>query len=122
MEAVCLQANELLIKPAVFGVENVLESALTTPTLEKVVVTSSVGAIVGSKKKLSQHHLHNEADWNEEAAEDYQPYSRYVHPRLYQTSLMAQLSSHQKTLCPTSALAIQTCHDAQQRKCSLVLL
>lgn len=74
--ALILQANELLIKPAVFGVENVLTSALDTPSLEKVVVTSSVGAVVGSKKKLSQHHLHDEADWNEEAAEDFQPYSR----------------------------------------------
>ena len=76
MEVVCLQANELLIKPAVFGVENVLTSALATPSLEKVVVTSSVGAVIGSKKKLSQHHMHDEADWNDDAAEDFQPYSR----------------------------------------------
>ena len=71
-----MQAYERLIKPAVEGVENVLLSALTIPTLEKVIVTSSVAAVAGFKEKMPPDYLYSEADWNEVATETYLPYNR----------------------------------------------
>ena len=71
-----MQAFERLIKPAVEGVDNVLSSALQISTLERVIVTSSVGAVVGSIDKIAARHLHTEADWNEAATEHYHPYNR----------------------------------------------
>ena len=71
-----LQAYERLIRPAVTGVENVLASALTVPTLEKVVLTSSLAAVVGDTQKFASQYLHTESDWNEVATEIYHPYNR----------------------------------------------
>lgn len=71
-----LQAYERLIRPAVYGVENVLTSALETPTLEKVVLTSSVAAVAGKKGTVPPGFHYTEADWNEVATETYLPYNR----------------------------------------------
>ena len=59
------------------GVENVLTSALYTETLEKVVVTSSLAAVVGSRESKIAGYLYSEADWNEVATETNLPYLRF---------------------------------------------
>ena len=70
------QALEQLIKPAVYGVENVLLSALAIETMEKVVLTSSLSAVFG-KLNAAGDHMYSEADWCEIASDTYLPYNRY---------------------------------------------
>lgn len=71
-----IQGYERLIKPALAGVENVLTTALSISSLEKVVLTSSVAAVAGSKTKMPPGHRYSEADWNSVATETYLPYNR----------------------------------------------
>lgn len=73
--SIAVQALERLIKPAVYGVENVLLSALEIATLEKVIVTSSVAAVAG-KPAAPMGYTYTEADWNEVATDTYLPYNR----------------------------------------------
>ena len=70
-----MQALEQLIKPAVYGVENVLSSALAIETIEKVVLTSSIAAVAG-KLNAPRDHIYSEADWCEIATDTYLPYNR----------------------------------------------
>ena len=70
-----MQALEQLIKPAVYGVENVLSSALAIETIEKVVLTSSIAAVAG-KLNAACDHIYSEADWCEIATDTYLPYNR----------------------------------------------
>ena len=71
-----MQAYERLIRPALEGVENVLTTALSISSLEKVVLTSSVAAVAGSKTKLPADYVYSEADWNYVATDTYLPYNR----------------------------------------------
>ena len=71
-----MQAYERLIRPALEGVENVLTTALSISSLEKVVLTSSVAAVAGSKTKLPADYVYSEADWNFVATDTYLPYNR----------------------------------------------
>ena len=58
------------------GVDNVLNTALGVPTLEKVVVTSSVAAVAASCKAVPPEYLYSERDWNRVATDHYLPYNR----------------------------------------------
>jgi len=66
-----------LIDPAVLGTENVLETANQTPSVKRVVVTSSVAAIYSDA--IDCHKAPNgiltEEVWNTSASINYQPYS-----------------------------------------------
>ena len=66
-----------LIDPAVKGTANVLESANQTPSVKRVVVTSSCAAIYTDA--IECHHLpggkFTEEVWNTTASLEYQPYS-----------------------------------------------
>lgn len=65
-----------LVDPAVLGTENVLETASTTPTVKRVVLTSSCAAIctdaIDCEKALGG--VLTEADWNITSSINYQPY------------------------------------------------
>lgn len=66
-----------LIDPAVLGTQNVLETANETPTVKRVVVTSSCAAIYTDAidcQKAPGGVLTEEV-WNTTASIDYQPYS-----------------------------------------------
>jgi nucleoside-diphosphate-sugar epimerase len=66
-----------LIDPAVNGTENVLETASKTPSVKRVVVTSSCAAIYTDA--IDSHNLPGgmltEDDWNTSSSLEYQPYS-----------------------------------------------
>lgn len=66
-----------LIDPAVKGTENVLESANQTPSVKRVVVTSSCAAIYTDA--IDSHSapggMLTEKVWNETSSLEYQPYS-----------------------------------------------
>lgn len=70
-------AEEQLIKPAIEGTRNVLESVNKTPTVTKVVVTSSAASVYGDAAEASQvaNGIFNEDHWNNSSSATHQPYS-----------------------------------------------
>ncbi len=66
-----------LIEPAVKGTENVLFTAKETPSVKRVVVTSSVAAIYTDAIDCAKapNGMLTEDIWNTTASIDYQPYS-----------------------------------------------
>ena len=88
-----MQEMEMVIRPAVSGVENVLRAVGETPSVERVVLTSSVAAIVGDHWERGRNHVYTEADWNQTATQSFLPYHRQVPPKTdaSQPSLLAYL-------------------------------
>lgn len=66
-----------LVDPAQLGTRNVLEEANRTPTVRRVVVTSSCAAIYGDNADLgkTKQGKFTEDDWNTSSSLDHQPYS-----------------------------------------------
>ncbi|MCG6187267.1 NAD-dependent epimerase/dehydratase family protein [Maribellus maritimus] len=66
-----------LIEPAVLGTENVLETANQTPTVKRIVLTSSCAAIYTDAVdcRVAPGGILTEEIWNTTASLDYQPYS-----------------------------------------------
>ena len=66
-----------LVDPAVQGTRNVLEQANATPSVERVVVTSSCAAIYADNADLDDAPgaKFTEDDWNTTASLNHQPYS-----------------------------------------------
>jgi nucleoside-diphosphate-sugar epimerase len=68
--------EEELIRPAKDGTRNVLESAKRTPTVKRVVLTSSVVAIYGDNADitLTPGGVFTEKEWNTTSSVEHQPY------------------------------------------------
>lgn len=66
-----------LIEPAVRGTENVLTTASKTPTVQRVVLTSSCAAVYGDAADLQQEpgQVWTEDSWNRSSSRTDQPYS-----------------------------------------------
>lgn len=66
-----------LIEPATAGTRNVLEAANRTPSVRRVVLTSSIVAIYGDAADLAavDGDRFNESHWNTTSNERHQPYS-----------------------------------------------
>jgi len=66
-----------LIEPAQLGTRNVLESANRTPSVKRVVLTSSCAAIYGDNADLAltANGVFTEEDWNQTSSLAHQPYS-----------------------------------------------
>lgn len=66
-----------LVDPALEGTRNVLASVNQTPSVERVVLTSSCAAIYGDNADVAQAPggTLTEAQWNETSSLDHQPYS-----------------------------------------------
>jgi len=66
-----------LINPAVKGTANVLETACRIKTIKRIVLTSSVAAILTDNSELVNKNIEsiNEDYWNETASIIYQPYA-----------------------------------------------
>lgn len=66
-----------LIEPALSGTRNVLESVNRTSSVKKVVLTSSVAAILGDNKDLQEipGGIADESNWNFSSSLEHQPYS-----------------------------------------------
>ena len=66
-----------LIKPAVEGTRNVLETVSNTASVKRVVLTSSVVAIFGDAIDVrdTKDGIFTEAHWNTTSSADHQPYS-----------------------------------------------
>lgn len=62
-----------IIDVAVMGTKNVLASAVASPSVERVVLTSSVAAVAGDV--LDPSHVFDESDWNEGATVKNDPYA-----------------------------------------------
>ncbi|MCF8219728.1 MAG: aldehyde reductase [Bacteroidales bacterium] len=70
-------AKEQLINPAVKGTENVLKAVNQTPSVKKVVLTSSVASIHGDNADIQdiKEDKFNEDHWNTSSSENHQAYS-----------------------------------------------
>ena len=70
-------SEEELIRPARKGTRNVLESTKRTPTVKRVVLTSSVAAIYGDNVDitLTPAGIFTEKEWNITSSAEHQPYS-----------------------------------------------
>jgi nucleoside-diphosphate-sugar epimerase len=66
-----------LIEPATLGTRNVLEEADRTPSVKRVVVTSSCAAVYGDNIDLraTPRGVFTEEVWNTSSSVDHQPYS-----------------------------------------------
>ncbi len=73
-----MQELETVIRPAVSGVENVLMAANQTPSVQRVVLTSSVAAVVGDHWERGRDHVFTESDWNQTATQTFLPYHRHA--------------------------------------------
>lgn len=69
-------ANEALVRPALEGTRNVLASVGRTPTVKRVVLTSSVAATYGDNVDVRQvpGGVFDETHWNTTSSVDHQPY------------------------------------------------
>ena len=63
-----------LVQPALDGTANVLDQASQTPTVTRVVLTSSVLAVYGDATESDGRPL-TEDDWNSSSSVDHQPYA-----------------------------------------------
>lgn len=70
-------ANEALVRPAVEGTRNVLESVNRTPSVKRVVLTTSIAAVFGDNQDLKDipGGIFTEEHWNTSSSVDHQPYS-----------------------------------------------
>eukprot|EP00879_Flechtneria_rotunda_P006549 GHRR01006882.1.p1 GENE.GHRR01006882.1~~GHRR01006882.1.p1 ORF type:complete len:281 (+),score=71.49 GHRR01006882.1:761-1603(+) len=63
-----------MIKPAIFGTENVLHSVNKTPTVRQVVFTASIVSVWGDPHERGKGHVFTENDWNITATPKSSPY------------------------------------------------
>lgn len=70
-------ANEALVRPAVEGTRNVLETVNRTPSVKRVVLTTSIAAVFGDNQDLKDipGGVFTEEHWNTTSSVDHQPYS-----------------------------------------------
>jgi dihydroflavonol-4-reductase len=82
-----------LVRPALEGTRNVLASVEATPSVKRVVLTSSVAAIFGDNADLAGRECFTETDWNTTSSVEHQPYA------------------YSKTVAEREAWAIQAAQD-----------
>ncbi|AOP32877.1 diaminohydroxyphosphoribosylaminopyrimidine deaminase [Leptospira tipperaryensis] len=65
-----------LVDPAVLGTKNVLLSANQSSSVKRIVLTSSIAAVMGDNSDASNHPENrlSEADWNTTSSLSHQPY------------------------------------------------
>jgi dihydroflavonol-4-reductase len=68
-----LDVKRQLVQPAVEGTRNVLQTCNRTPTLRRVVLTSSVGAVFGDAADCADSPV-DETTWNRTSTFTHQPY------------------------------------------------
>ncbi|KAF8072453.1 PPD1 [Scenedesmus sp. PABB004] len=66
--------EEQLIRPALLGTENVLAAVNASPSVRRVVVTSSTAAVFTDAFERGEGHVFTEADWNVSASATKFPY------------------------------------------------
>ncbi len=64
-----------LVRPALEGTRNVLSSVNSTPSVKRVVLTSSVVAIHGDNIDMKGRDAFTEEDWNTTSSDVHQPYA-----------------------------------------------
>ncbi|KAG2451350.1 hypothetical protein HYH02_003954 [Chlamydomonas schloesseri] len=69
------QVREKLLEPAVKGTEYVLSAASKSPSVKRVVLTSSCAAIYGDPWEFGKNHVYTEADWNATSTDKVLTYS-----------------------------------------------
>ena len=68
------QVDDKLVKPAVQGTENVLKAVERSPTVKRVVLTSSVAAVCGPPDERGEVHTFTEEDWSLSPSPTFLPY------------------------------------------------
>lgn len=68
-------ADEQLIRPALEGTRNVLTSVDETPSVKRVVLTSSAAAVYGDAADMEGKDAFTDTDWNTTSTRTHQAYS-----------------------------------------------
>ncbi|PNW75077.1 hypothetical protein CHLRE_12g497652v5 [Chlamydomonas reinhardtii] len=74
MNVPAAEVQAKLLDPAVKGTEHVLCAASKSPSVKRVVLTSSCAAIYGDPHEFGKDHVYTEADWNPTATKQVLPY------------------------------------------------
>eukprot|EP00882_Tetradesmus_deserticola_P005177 GHRQ01005453.1.p1 GENE.GHRQ01005453.1~~GHRQ01005453.1.p1 ORF type:complete len:388 (+),score=95.73 GHRQ01005453.1:561-1724(+) len=100
------QEEEGLIKPAVFGTENVLNAVNAAGTVQRVVITASTASVFTDAYERGKGHVFSEADWNVSATPTKFPYfysKKRAEQRAYE---MCKEAGGRWTLCSINPGAI----------------
>src|SRR5690606_6754957 len=65
-------AQKELIDPALKGTENVISEALNTDTVQRIILTSSLAAVMLNQRK--EGHVYTPDDWTDSATIEQTPY------------------------------------------------
>lgn len=97
-----------LVDPAKLGTRNVLEQACDTPSVERVVLTSSVAAMYGDNADLleMENNTLTEEYWNSSSSVNHQPYSFSKAEAEKEAWKIAQQQSQWDLVCINPCLVI----------------
>ena len=101
-------AYQDLVKPAVEGTTNVLNSANRTSSVKKIILTSSIASTYGDAAELEHHSKSSfdEDDWNTTSSVEHQPYPYSKVAAERQAWKMQSEQSRWKLICINPALVM----------------
>lgn len=97
-----------IIEPAVLGTENVLNSVNQTPSVQRVVVTSSIASTYGDAIDIlnTPNHCFDESHWNQTSSSHHQPYPYSKVAAERKAWDMANAQSRWQLVCVNPALVM----------------
>lgn len=101
-------ANEALVRPAVEGTRNVLDTCNRTASVKRVVLTTSCAAIYGDNQDLQDvpGGIYTEEQWNTSSSVDHQPYQYSKVAAEREAWNMAQGQSRWDLVCINPSLVL----------------
>lgn len=101
-------ANEALVRPAVEGTRNVLETCNRVASVKRVVLTTSCAAIYGDNQDLQgvPGGVYTEEHWNTSSSVDHQPYQYSKVAAEREAWTMAKAQSRWDLVCINPSLVL----------------
>ena len=96
-----------LVDPAVKGTENVLEAALKTPSVKRIVLTSSVATVRRPELEKDGYYVCTDKDWNNFANVDNLP---YPYSKVAAEKRAWDIITQHNTANPTHQVTLVTIH------------
>lgn len=113
-----------IIEPAVLGTENVLNSVNNTPSVKRVVLTSSIASIYGDAIEIecTSDKIFNEDNWNNTSNHKHQPYSYSKVAAERKALEMSKRQSRWELVCINPALVMGPSLTASSQSGSIEIL